>query len=55
MRNIFLEKSFAKCDGETIPRTFSEKSEFSISQDQYTKVLYDLFLLHSRLRVIEIF
>ena len=25
MRNIFLEKSYAKCDGETGPRPFSEK------------------------------
>ena len=26
MRNIFLEKSFTKCGGETIPSPFSEKS-----------------------------
>ena len=25
MRIIFLEKSYTKCDGETSPRTFSEK------------------------------
>ena len=25
MRNIFLEKSHTKCDGETIPRPFSKK------------------------------
>ena len=25
MRNIFLEKSFRKCGGETSPRSFSEK------------------------------
>ena len=25
MRNIFLEKSYAKCVGETIPRPFSKK------------------------------
>ena len=25
MRNIFLDKSHAKCDGETSPRPFSEK------------------------------
>ena len=25
MRNIFLEKSFAKCGGEASPRLFSEK------------------------------
>ena len=26
MRNIFFEKSYAKCDGETILRPFSKKS-----------------------------
>ena len=25
MRNIFIEKSYTKCDGETSPRPFSEK------------------------------
>ena len=25
MRNIFLEKSYPKCGGETSPRPFSEK------------------------------
>ena len=34
MRNIFVEKSYAKCGGETIPRLFSEKSKFSIYADQ---------------------
>ena len=33
MRSIFLEKPFAKCGGETIPRPFSKKS-LSISMDQ---------------------
>ena len=27
MRNIFLEKSYTKCGGETILRPFSEKSK----------------------------
>ena len=27
---IFIEKSFAKCDAETSPRTFSEKLKLSI-------------------------
>ena len=39
MRNIFLEKSFAKCGGETSPRPFSEKLKFSISLVQQSKVL----------------
>ena len=34
MRNIFLEKSYTKCDGETSPRPFSEKLKSSISYDQ---------------------
>ena len=40
LRNIFLEKSFTKCGGETIPRPFSKKSKLSVSLDQYCKVLY---------------
>ena len=27
MRNIFLEKSYTKCGGETIPRSFFEKQK----------------------------
>ena len=34
MRNIFLEKSYAKFGGETRPRPFSEKLKLSISLDQ---------------------
>ena len=34
MRNIFLEKSYAKFDGETSPRSFSGKLKLSISLDQ---------------------
>ena len=34
MRNIFLEKSYTECCGETIPKLFSEKSKLSISLDQ---------------------
>ena len=34
IRNIFLEKSYAKCGGETSPRHFSEKLNLSISLDQ---------------------
>ena len=33
MRNIFLQKSYTKCGGETIPRPFSKKSKLSISLD----------------------
>ena len=34
MRNIFLEKSYTKCRGETVHRPFSKRSKLSISQDQ---------------------
>ena len=53
MKNIFLEKSYTKCDGETSPRPFSEKLKLSISLDQYSKVLYSLFILYAKLRAIE--
>ena len=29
MRHIFLNKSYTKCGGETIPRPFSKKSNLS--------------------------
>ena len=34
MRNIFDEKSYTKCGGETILRPFSNKSKLSLSLDQ---------------------
>ena len=34
MRNIFVEKSYTKCDGETIPRPLSKKSKLSMSLDK---------------------
>ena len=34
MRNIFFEKPYSKCGGETIPRPFFKKSKPSISLDQ---------------------
>ena len=34
IRNIFLEKSYAKCGGETIPKPFFKKSKLSISLDK---------------------
>ena len=45
MKNIFLEKSYTKCGGETIPRPFSKKLKVSISLDQYSTVLYSFFFL----------
>ena len=55
MKNIFLEKSYTKCGGETSPRPFSGKLKLSISLDQQFKVLYNLFLLHCKLRAIELY
>ena len=34
MRNTFVEKSYTKYAGETIPRPFSKKSKLIISLDQ---------------------
>ena len=34
MKNIFLEKSYTKCDGKTSPRLFSKKLKLSLSLDQ---------------------
>ena len=53
--NIFLEKSYTKCLGETSPKLFSEKLKWSISLDQRSNVLYSLFLLYDKLRAIEIY
>ena len=32
--NIFVEKSYTKCAGETVPKPLSKKSKLSISLDQ---------------------
>ena len=55
MRNIFLEKSYARCGGETSPRPFSERFKLSISMEQWSKVLYSLFLLYAKLWAIGIY
>ena len=53
MRSTFLEKSFTKCIGKTIPRPFSKKLKSCILLDQHSKVLYSLFLLHVKSRAIK--
>ena len=55
MKNNFLEKSYTKFGGETILRLFSKKSKLSISLNQWSKVLCNLFLLHAQLGSIEIY
>ena len=49
MRNIFVEKSYTKCAGETILTCLSKKSKLGISLDQYREVLNSLFLLYANL------
>ena len=55
MRNIFFQKSYIKCAGDTSPRQFSKKSKLSISLDQQPRVLQSLFLLYAKLRAIEVY
>ena len=50
--NIFVEKSYTKCAGKTIPRPLPKISKLSISLDQLCKVLNSLFLLYANLRAI---
>ena len=49
----FVEKSYTKCAGKTIPRHLSKKPKLSISLDQYCKVLNSLFLLYANLKAIK--
>ena len=46
IRNIFLEKPYAKCNGKTIPRPFSKKSKLTI--------YLNLFSLTGKLRTVDI-
>ena len=55
MKNIFLEKSYTKCGGETSPIRFSGKFKLSTYVDQKPKVLHSLFLLTPKLMTIEIY
>ena len=34
MKNIFIEKSYRKCGGETSPKSFSGKLKLSLSLNQ---------------------
>ena len=54
MRNIFVEKTYAKCGRQAIPRPLSKTSKLSISLDRQGKALTSLFLLHANLQSIEI-
>ena len=54
MKNIFVEKSYTKCAGETIHRPLSKKSKRRISLDQLCKILNSLFKSYANLKAIEI-
>ena len=45
--NIFLGKSYTKCYGAAIPRTFSKKSKLRVFLDEEFKVLRSLFFLYA--------
>ena len=52
MRNIFLEKSYTNM----VEKLFTDPIEkLNISLDKYSKVLYSLFSLYSKLRTIAIY
>ena len=53
MRNIFVEKSYTKCAGETIARPLTKIAKLNISLNQYCKVLNSLLLLYANLRAIK--
>ena len=50
MRNIFLEKLYTKCGGETSPRPFSKRPRLSKSFDQRSEILYSLNLLYIQVK-----
>ena len=53
LKNIFVEKSYAKCAGESIPGPLSKKPNLSISLDRQCKIFNSLFLLYANLRAVE--
>ena len=53
MRNIFLEKSYTQCVGDTIPWPFSKESKFSISLDQQCQILYSLSFIYVQVEVYQ--
>ena len=55
MKNTFLEKSYEKYAGETIPRRFSKQPKLNISLGQQPKFLNSLFSLYAKLKAIKIY
>ena len=54
MRNIFLEKPYTKCGGETSARPFSEKLIEHISGSIFQSFIEFVFIV-CKLRAIEIY
>ena len=54
LKNIFVEKSYSKCAGESIPGPLSKKTNLRISLYRQCK-MNSLFLLYANLRAIEIY
>ena len=53
MRDISLENHTQSLVEKQFPDPFLKRSKLGISLDQYSKVLYILFLLFAKLRTIE--
>ena len=53
MRNIFLEESYTKCDGESSPRLFLKNQNWGYFWINSLKFCTDCFLLDTKLRTIE--
>ena len=45
LKNLFLQKSYTKCGGETSSKLFSKKSKLKISLNEQSEMLYNLLLL----------
>ena len=50
IKSTFLEKSYTECDRESNTRPFYKKSKLTISLDQQSEMLQNLFLLKSKSR-----
>ena len=53
IRNIFLEKSYTKSSGEASPRPFYKKSKLSVSVDDQSEMLQNLFLLYDQVEAYQ--
>ena len=53
IRNIFLEKSYTKSSGEASPRPFYKKSKLSVSVDDQSEMLQNLFLLFDQVEAYQ--